>query len=430
MQTPYDEKIEKSLLGVLIVDPAKIYDILDYIEPQDFFIETHQEIYQAMLDNPDKIDVVTLNKKIKEPQLLASLSQDFVTSSNIKEYADAIKDLSIRRQLLKTNSKNERIIGDDNKDIESVLALVQNSVLEIGLYKKQDDTATSAVEEVEDLQSVYEEKREHGQDLLGYSCGFPTIDEAIDGLRPHHVWIVGAFTSYGKTQVTLNIVNAVLNQGVPTAIISLEMSRVDMIARLIAIRTNINSRKILKGLVTPDEFEQIKSAKEFLKKSPLLLHTNYFDIEKIKYIIRKDHITNHTKVFVLDYLQNIRGDGKEYDMITKAVIELQSLAREYNITLILVSQISNEAQKGQGAGAGFKGSGHIEAVADLAIRLKRDKKTEVVKDGKTVSPVKITVDIAKNRHGITGSSEFSLFLESGLFKEGYESIPEEYQLDI
>ena len=430
MQIPFNQEMEQHLLGSILIDKSAIYKIIDYIEVSDFYIEDHQKIYKAMLEDPEAIDLITLKNKTKKGKILAGLTNGVVTATNILEYAKIIKDNSIRRQLIKSNINNTKIIGDEEKEIETVLAEVQNSVLDVGLYKKHDDTSKTALLEVEQVQSLYEEKREMGQDLLGISCGFEKIDNAIDGLRPHHVWVVGAFTSYGKTMFALNIINSVISQGIPSAMISLEMSKVDMIARLIAIRTKLNSNTILKGLVDTEKLKQINDAKDFLRVAPLLLHTDYFQLEKIRYIIRKDYITNGTKVFVIDYLQNIRGEGKEYDMITKSVIELQALARELKITLILISQISNEAQSGRGAGAGFKGSGHIEAVADLAIRLRRDKDTEVIVDGKTMSPIEVKVQIAKNRHGITGSFDYSLYLESGTFREGFEPIPEELILDI
>ena len=305
MQIPFNQEMEQHLLGSILIDKSAIYKIIDYIEVSDFYIEDHQKIYKAMLEDPEAIDLITLKNKTKKGKILAGLTNGVVTATNILEYAKIIKDNSIRRQLIKSNINNTKIIGDEEKEIETVLAEVQNSVLDVGLYKKHDDTSKTALLEVEQVQSLYEEKREMGQDLLGISCGFEKIDNAIDGLRPHHVWVVGGFTSFGKTFFALNILNAVISQGIPSAMISLEMSKVDMIARLIAIRTKINSNIILKGLVDTEKLKQINDAKDFLRVAPLLLHTDYFQLEKIRYIIRKDHITLGTKVFVIDYLQNI-----------------------------------------------------------------------------------------------------------------------------
>ena len=128
--------------------------------------------------------------------------------------------------------------------------------------------------------------------------------------------------------------------------------------------------------------------------------------------IRKDVFKRKIKMVVIDYIQNIIGNSKEYDLITKVVTELQSLARELGITIIMVSQISNEAEKGQSAGAGFKGSGAIEAVSDLAIRLKRYKDKENLND----SCVPVDIIIAKNRHGFTGLiSDYVMYLKINHF---------------
>lgn len=430
MLIPHNIDAERAVIGSILLDNESLYDIIDLLDFQDFYIPDHQEVYKFMVENPDKIDIVSINEKIKKPDLLANIVQNTISAGDISNHAKIVKDKSIRRQLLQASEKTKEIITDNDKDTTSVLSDVQNSFLEIGLYKESDDSVESVFHEVDLLQKTYQENLEKGKDLLGYSCGFKKIDEAIDGIRPHHVWVVGAWSSTGKTQFALNILNSVLMQKIPSAIISLEMSKVDMIARLLGIKTKTDSRKLIKGLLPSEKFQEVQSAQEFLKNSPLLLHTDYFELSKIKHIIRKDSIVNKTKFFIIDYLQNIRGDGREYDTITKAATELQALARELEITILLVSQISNEAQKGQSAGAGFKGSGAIEAIADIAIRLKRDKEKESIVDGKVVSPVCVDVLLAKNRHGVTGATQYGLYLESGVFVENYKIADDDYVLDI
>ena len=133
-------------------------------------------------------------------------------------------------------------------------------------------------------------------------------------------------------------------------------------------------------------------------------------------LIRKDVYNRKVKFVVIDYVQNIISEKglREYELMTSAATDLQALARELGITIYIVSQISNDSEKGNGAGAGFKGTGALEAVADLAIRLKRDKSKEDPND----EYVPVDIIVTKNRHGFTGKiSDYSMWLKSGKFEE-------------
>ncbi len=423
---PISLEAERAVVGSILLDSQSIHKVIDVLNPKDFYDTKNELIFNALLsnfNNGKKLDLLTVaeylenNKKLEIAGgrvYLASLINTVATSSNILGYSEIVKDKSIRRQLLEAQHKNLLTISDESKNIDSVLTETQRRMIEINNFKKVDDGAKSIIRELEETQLLYEQKYKDGQKYLGISCGISKLDEVIDGLRPGHIWVVGAFTSTGKTQFALNIVNAVLEQKVPTTVISLEMSKVDLAARLIGIRQNISSMKVLKGKTEFDTWKQIESHKDFIYNSPLEIHTTFFDIEKIKMIIRKDVYSRQVKFVVLDYVQNIMSDKglKEYELLTKSAVDLQALARELQITIYLVSQISNEAEKGQAAGSGFKGTGALEAVADLAIRLKRDKKNEKDSD----RCVAVEIIISKNRHGFTGKvNDYFMYLKSGKF---------------
>jgi replicative DNA helicase len=292
------------------------------------------------------------------------------------------------------------------------LANSQNSIVGINLIKNQNDSIQNSLLEMDKVKKEYADKYSQGKEFLGIPCGIRDIDGFIDGMRPGHIWVVGAFTSTGKTQFMLNIAQSVMEQAEPISIISLEMSRVDLTARLIGIRTNTSSMKVLKGLYDKTLEDKVFEARTFLNLVDCDIHTTYFDLEKIKMIIRKDVYTRKVKVVFIDYVQNIISDkGKrEYEILTQSATDLQALARELGITIYIVSQISNEAEKGEGAGAGFKGTGALEAVADIAIRLKRTRKDENPED----EFVNLNIHITKNRHGYTGSiKDYVLWLKSG-----------------
>ena len=426
-ELPNSKEMEMSVLGSLLLDHEAIFQVVDYLEPKDFYQTIHTKIYETILDlyrHGKKIDLLEVSNKLSEvpASYLVDLTNTVPTASRIKQYAETVKDRSIRRQILEAQQRNQSIVHDLEKSVDTVLAETQNAIVSINALGVADDSIKSIIREVEETQELYSQKYEQGEKYLGFQTGMEKLDNLIDGLRPGHVWVVGAFTSTGKTQFALNIVHAVLEQNIPTSIVSLEMSRVDLAARLIGIRHNLSSMKVLKGKLDPSVKEKVEEGKHFLSLTPLEIHTTYFDLEKIKMLIRKDVYNRKVKFVVIDYVQNIISEKglREYDLMTAAATDLQSLARELGITIYIVSQISNEAEKGQGAGAGFKGTGALEAVADLAIRLRRDRKEE--KPDWEYVPVEIIV--TKNRHGFTGSigqkdnePGYSMWLQSGKFEQ-------------
>lgn len=409
---------EKAVLGGIIINNELIYRIVEYLNPDDFYDNQNKYIYEKVLklfNTGKKIDILSLKDDKISPSHLIGLTQGDFVFSNIRQYADIVKDRSIRRQLIQAQRQNEEVIYNQEENIESVLAKTQNSIVGINLIKSQNESIQNAILEMEKVKQEYADKYASGKNILGIACGIDKIDNYIDGLRSGHIWVVGAFTSTGKTQFALNIAQSILEQGEPVSIVSLEMSKVDLVARLIGIRTNNSSMKILKGIYDDELNEKVIEAKTFLNFANCEIHTTYFDLEKIKMIIRKDVYTRKVKVVIVDYIQNIISEkGKrEYEIMTQSATDLQALARELGITIYIVSQISNEAEKGEGAGAGFKGTGALEAVADIAIRLKRTKKDEKIDD----QYVPVDIVITKNRHGYTGViKDYVMWLKSGKFE--------------
>lgn len=425
MKVIYSQDAEESLLSCLMISSEKTLEVMGFIVASDFYDKKNQILYEIIVDlfcEGVKIDIITLKQKILDKgfdklltmSYIAGISNKVTTTVNTKKYAETIKDKSIRRQLLEAQRKNEDTIYNEDESINKVLAVSQDNIFKISPLKNKDDSIIAIIRSLEKLQDEYAKKYESGKKLIGYSTGIEKLDNIIDGLRPGHFWVVGGWHGTGKTSFALNIVNSVLSQGVGVSIITLEMSQVDITAKMIGIREDVSSMMIIKGINTLDVNERIESGKLFMASSNLEIHSE-FELDKIKMQIRKDVYTKETKVVLIDYLQKISAGNiyEETPLASKASKELANLAQELQITIILLSQISNEAQKGNGAGAGFKGSGTIEASADLAIVLKRDKTNENPED--EVVPVKII--ITKNKFGLDGTINYNMKLTSGRFFE-------------
>lgn len=421
-KSPQNIDAEIAILNLLVS-----YDDLFYLfelSADDFYQEKHKIIFNAITElkqQNKKIDIVILSDYLKNNlkavgglTYIAKLLSSYNTKQSYKDYVVIIKNCSIRRKLIEMQMQNEKYVFNDEMKAEKILNEMQNNLNNLVVEKKEDNIQ-DVITKVSDLQAQFSEKYEQGKQFIGIPSGILKIDKAIDGLRPGHIWVVGGWSSTGKTMFVLNIALNILKQ-IPTTMISLEMSKVDLVARLIGIRHNISAMRVIKGFQNDEILKKAEEGKNFLWHSKLKIYSNYFELEKIKMLIRREVYQRNAKVFIIDYIQNMLSDkiNKEYELITKAITDLQAIAGELKITILVVSQISNASEKGQGAGAGFKGSGALEAVADLAIRLKRNKQNEQPED----TDVPIDILIAKNRHGFTGLiNSYLINLKSGKFYE-------------
>ena len=413
----YDEDIEKNILSGLINYPTLIFTVELFEE--DFYFEKHKLIFNVLKELKGKaVDILIVSRGLSTKELkkvggmtyIAGMVNAFITKSTFNQHVKILKDKSIRRKIETAQKINLSILADENKETTDLLSEVQKNIMDINIENKEDASGKNAVNQLIKAQVEYSEKYEHGNKHIGIPCGIEKLDSTIDGLRKGHVWVIGAWASTGKSSFLLNIIHNIA-KNTPTALISLEMGAIDIVSKIISIRHGISTQGIIKGMTNDDNLDKIEDGKSYVYNSKLNIYTKYFELEQIKMLIRKEVYTRKTKVIAIDYVQNIIGQGmREYELLTKVAIDMQSIARELEITIILLSQVSNESVKGNGAGAGFKGTGAFEAVADLAIRLYRNKENEKIQD----KDVPLFIKIEKNRHGFTGLIDnYNLELKSG-----------------
>lgn len=421
----YDEEVEKSVLSGLINYPSLLFNT--ELEVEDFYFEKHQIIFKILKENNgQETDILMISKKISEKKLniiggltyLSKIIGIFTGKIVFNRYVKLLKDKTIRRKIDKAQKTNLIVLQDEDKDTTEILSEVQKNIMDINITNKEDASGENAVNQLIQAQLEYSKKYEAGERYIGTPCGIEKIDKIIDGFREGHLWVIGAWASTGKSSFVLNLLHNII-ENTPTALISLEMGTIDIVSKIISIRHKISTQGIIKGMVKDDFLRKIEEGKSYIHDSKLNIYTKYFKLEEIKMLVRKEVYTRKTKVIAIDYVQNILGEGmREYDLLTKVAIDMQGLARELGITIILLSQVSNESAKGGGAGAGFKGSGAFEAVADLAIRLYRKKEEENIHD----EEIPLFIDIKKNRHGFTGLiSDYNLHLKSGKLTEKFNN---------
>lgn len=420
---PESREAELALIGSLMLRPGGLLDISGKIKPDNFYTERHKLIYVAMLELAKKqqpIDLVSLTTKMHElgtlkeiggPVFLSEIMGNVPNSTNVEYYANIVFDKAVHRKLIEVGDDIANLGFDESRDADALVESASMKVLGISTGKDQDDPGIeNSVKEFETLQEEFRNKQfDDKNKYIGIASGFYKIDGVIDGLRKGHVWVVGGYTSAGKTFFSLNIINNIL-ENTETSLFSLEMSKADVIARLLGIESGLKSKAIQRNEFSDEiEIERYNQAKTRLLNGKLKIHASMnMTLEELILTMTRDVIRNKTKVFVVDYIQQITaGDKEEYATVTKVVTMLQAFAQKTGTTIISLSQISNEGARDMSKEhMTYKGSGAIGATADLAIMLMYD--TKVMKKEQRVQrllrkePLEVEVVIMKNRHGEMG----------------------------
>lgn len=407
------QKIEKELLTLLFMSASKekIVRCLQMVSPKDFhhFPKHFEVIVKFGLYGKDYTDFsnelgITLTDAISQK----------LSYRNIEAVSTDLKNIS--KSIRASLSLSEYASRPSGDNVDSVLQDVQK---EIAMLASEGTKETVEIKPImEDYSKLQEEHRNNKKKYIGWETGFKKIDDAIDGVRAPHMWIIGGYTSTGKSSLALNIMLSLMKQDVKCVMYSLEMSKVDLVSRLLALMTREQGIKILKGLSS----EAIEKGKADLSEMPLKLVNEKRNLQQIILSMNEQKLVWGAQVFFIDYLQqiNVEGASSEYESMRETAIEMQKVAEYLNVPIIALSQVSNEAARlPNSAVMGFKGAGTIASAADFAIELIPNEADAETFRRKTMEniPVAVKAVIKKNRHGRTGTVGMTFFGSIGEFKE-------------
>jgi len=430
---PHDIDAEKALLGAVMIKTNGLIDVADVVFPDMFYVEKHKIIYSAMIQLQKKhepVDIVSLSTELRLTNSLDSIGgvtylSDILggvpMSTNAEFYAKTIVDKYKLRNLARAGEEIVELGFTDTSDTNKTIEEATSKLLNMGIDTSREDTDIGAImSEFDNTQEEFKKKQFSEGKLIGIPCGISKIDTAIDGLRPGHFWSIAGYTSSGKTQLLLNVLNSLISNH-PVTFFSLEMSKADIISRLLGIQTGLGMTKIMRHEFDNEtDVKLFTDARERLVNSKLKIYSKTNTLDGIILAMTRDILRNKTKVFAIDYIQLVRSKGKsEYEQITEASQRLQTFARETGCSIIVLSQVSNEHAKDQNQEVhGTKGGGSLPASVDLAIELfNEDKKEE--RDQKAASGEALAVKaiIKKNRHGRCGYVKLDFTPWNGQFKE-------------
>lgn len=419
---PQDLEAERSVLGALMLDRTAIVKVADILSPEDFYHPGHQKIYGAILglfERGKPIDLLTVSHDLKEKKTLAEaggadylaeLVEQVPTAAHIEHYAELVKEKRVRRDLLEASSLVSEL-ATDGDDFETLLDKVESKIF--GISERSRPQKFIAVQS--ELPSAYERleklhRGEHGG-YRGLPTGFTGLDNILSGLQRSDLIIVGARPSYGKTTLALDIARQVALQGKSVGIFSLEMSKDQIVDRLIASQAQIPLWRLRTGKLSDDlEFALVQQALDELSKAKLFIDdTPSPTVLQMRSMARRLQIEHGLDLIIVDYLQLIQPRTASDSMVTQ-VTEisrgLKALARELSIPVIAVSQLSRAVDQREmkiPRLSDLRESGSLEQDADVVLFIYRKDR-----DRADVNPEeqnRVEVIIAKHRNGPLGTVE-------------------------
>jgi len=429
---PHNVEAEKALLGSIMLKPKDLYQIIAKVPVDAFYEPINGKIYTAMkslLVKNMPIDLVTVTTELRNTK--ADVDIDYINgllvsvplSNRAEYYAKIVMKNHTLRNLMTIGYSliEDTSEANESSDTDKIITKHATQLIGIDGGKKEESDITDAIQEFNETQEQFKAKLLDGTtSYIGIPTGFSKIDDIIDGLRPGHMHLIGGYTSAGKTQFMLNIIDNIISTTKVT-LFSLEMSRVDIIARLLGIRTGIGASKILRHEFSEQwELDEYEIAKKRLVDSGLKIYSQTNLLDDIIMSMTRDIVINKTKVFAIDYAQLVRTkSNNEYEQISETAQRLQNFARENGVTIIILSQISNEHSKDQNRETmGFKGGGTLPASADLAIELVNvDNREERAQKLMDKIPFSVNCIVRKNRHGRTGIINFDFSPWNGKFEQ-------------
>ncbi|MBF0145269.1 MAG: replicative DNA helicase [Magnetococcales bacterium] len=412
--------VEKSVLGSLLLDNTNFDTITGDLTPDDFFSPMNQELYREIFQAIEKenfVDPVTLVARMgrtgeaeKELKLyVLSLIESAPSSYNVRSYIKILKEKRILRYLTdELKDINEKIFAG-KVDIDEFLDEIEARILNVGDHFKSRQSSYATMKSVlmpfiAKVEKLMSEKK----GVTGVSTGFTRLDHMLSGMQPSDLLILAGRPSMGKTAFAINIaVNAAMSGDCPVGIFSLEMSREQIVSRMISSIGRIDAHNLRSGMIKDEEYEKLTSTADLLSKTSIYIDdTPALSIHALLARARRLKKERNIQLIVLDYLQLMRGEeGMENRVqeITNISQGLKRIAKEINIPVLALSQLSRKVEERPDKRpilSDLRESGSIEQDADVVMFIHREeyyKKDDVNLQGLG------EVIIAKHRNGPVGS---------------------------
>jgi replicative DNA helicase len=413
---PQNIEVEEAILGGILLDPEAIGRVSDRLSPEAFYISAHKDIYQAALrlhSQGKPTDLLSITAWLFDHELLtriggksklSQLMDRTVSAVNIDALAALVMDKYLRRQLIKSGNEIVQLGYETETELPIVLDQAEQKVFGITQARPQQGLIAVSDTLIHTFQDI--ENRHQGIALPGISCNFYDLDAMTGGFQRSDLIIAAGRPSMGKTSFALNLAyNIAALHKLPVAIFSLEMSKEQLVQRLLSSEAGIESNRLRAGRVSQNEWEPLSRAIGMLSEMPIFIDdTPNITVTEMRSQARRLQAEQGTQLglILIDYLQLMEGSGdNRVQELSKITRSLKGLARELNVPIIALSQLSRAVEARtikRPMLSDLRESGSIEQDADLVVMLYRDSYYNPDSPDRNIAEV----IIAKHRNGPTG----------------------------
>jgi len=446
---PNSMDAEMAVLGAMLLSPSEAgSQARERLSEQHFYYAPHQVIFReiaALQDSLQAIDLVTLTQRLQDrnqleeiggPVYLTDLISRVPTTANVEQYIDIVWEKHLLRQLI---GAAHDIIGrsfEQQDDVKSWVDEVEQQIFGI-TAEKATKGATAVKDLIKDAMHSIERLYDQRGAITGIPTGIRDLDRLTSGLHPGNMIVIAGRPSMGKTALAMNIAEtAAIDQQIPVAVFSLEMSSEELVKRLLCSRAKVNLRAVRDGFLSERDFHPLTAAASLLMKAPLYIDDSAgLAISQIRARARRMKLQYGIRLLVIDYLQLVRAPSRRADLNRQVEISdisagIKALAKELQVPIIVLSQLNRQPEQrgGKPKLSDLRESGSIEQDADVVGLLVRPELYAEDEDEKVAEKGKATLIIAKQRNGPTGDvpltfrHEYTRFEDAARVEE--EDVPD------
>ena len=415
---PHSPEAEQSVIGSMIMSRDAIVEASEIITGADFYQQQYGIVFEAMIELHDEgkaVDLITLQERLKEKDLPPEISSmEFVrdllsavpTSANVKYYAEIVAEKSMLRKLIKTTEEITNACYLGKEKTQDILEVTEKKIFDLVQNRGSEEFVPIRQVVLNAIEKIEKASRSQGS-VTGIPTGFIDLDYKMSGFQPSDLILVAARPSMGKTAFVLNIAQYMaFHNDVTAAIFSLEMSKEQLVNRLLALESKVDSQNIRTGNLEDEEWAKLIEGANIIGKSNLIIDDKPgISISELRSKCRKYKMEHNLGVIFIDYLQLMTGSGRSESRqqeISDISRSLKGLARELNVPVIALSQLSRAVEQRpehRPMLSDLRESGAIEQDADVVMFIYRDDYYNKDTELKNVAEI----IIAKQRNGSIGT---------------------------
>lgn len=418
---PQSLEAEQSVLGSMLIDKEVVPVVMEILKPEDFYRPDHKEIYDVIIelfDRAQPIDLITVSERLKLHgkldlvgglEYLTNIATEVPTTANVKHYSKIVEEKALLRKLIKASSDIVDLGFNASEEVSFILDKAEQNIFDI-LQKRSSQGFVPIKDVLVDTFNKLEELYNNSGSITGIPTGFADLDFKTSGLHNSDLILIAARPAMGKTAFALNLAqNAAVHSNVPVAVFSLEMSREQLVNRMLCSEAMVDSNRMKTGKLEDNDWQKVAKALGPLSEAPIFIDdTPGVSITEIRAKCRRLKLEHNLGLVIIDYLQLMQGSRSKSENRQQEISEisrsLKILAKEINVPVITLSQLSRAPEARTDHRpilSDLRESGAIEQDADIVMFLYRDDYYNPETEKKNIAEL----ILAKHRNGSTGTVE-------------------------